>query len=151
VSRADETRAATDRIRPRASLALDNTLAFAVDGGVRAAADARDQLAGRLAPRLDPDVVEVALLLLSELVNNCVLHGVASRPGARIDITASLFTHVLWVEVSDGGASFHYQPRLASPEELAGRGLYLVEQLSTSWGISGGHRASVWFELQRAA
>jgi anti-sigma regulatory factor (Ser/Thr protein kinase) len=147
----EETQDATDRGRPRVSLALGNTLAFAVDGGVQAAADARAELADGLAPRLDPEAVEVAQLLLSELVNNCVLHGVANRPGVWIDITVSLFPRVVWVEVSDGGPSFHHQPSPVPAETVAGRGLYLVDQLSARWGISGRHGARVWFELQRAA
>ena len=151
MSRQDKTQGATDRTPPRVSLALDNALAFAVDGGVQAAADARAELADRLARRLDPEAVEVATLLLSELVTNCVLHGAASRPGVWIDIALSLIPHGLWVEVSDGGPSFHHQPSPVPAEAVAGRGLYLVDQLSTRWGISGRHRARVWFELQQAA
>jgi anti-sigma regulatory factor (Ser/Thr protein kinase) len=151
VSRQDETRGATHRSRPRVSLAFGDALVFAVDGGVHAAADARAELPDRLARRLDPEAVEVARLLLSELVTNCVLHGAARRPGVWIDIALSLFPHVLWVEVSDGGPSFHHQPSPLPAEAVAGRGLYLVDQLSTRWGISGRHRARVWFELQRAA
>ena len=149
--RQDQTQGATDRTRPRVSLALGNALTFAVDGGVQAAADARDELAGCFAPRLDPGVMEIAKLLLSELVNNCVVHGVASRPGVCIDITGSLSAHVLWVEVSDGGPCFHHQPSPAPAETATGRGLYLVDQLSARWGISGRRRARVWFELERAA
>ena len=151
MTRTQQTPGATDRTEPRVSLALGNALAFAVDGGVQAAAEARAGLADRLAPRLDPATVEVARLLLSELVTNCVQHGAASHPGTWIDIRVSLFPHVLWVETSDGGARFHHQPGPAPAEAVTGRGLYLVDQLSTRWGISGRHRARVWFELQRAA
>jgi anti-sigma regulatory factor (Ser/Thr protein kinase) len=139
------------RAQPRVSLALGNALAFAVDGGRHAAAEARAELGERLAPRLDPEVVEVAQLLLSELVTNCVLHGAARRPGAWIDITASIFPHVLWVEVCDGGPSFDHQPTRVPVDTFTGRGLYLVDRLSARWGISKRGRARVWFELPRAA
>jgi anti-sigma regulatory factor (Ser/Thr protein kinase) len=151
VSQRGETQDATDRARPRVSLALGNALAFAVDGGLQAAADARSELTDHLAPRLDPETVEVAQLLLSELVTNCVLHGAASRPGVWIDVTVSLFPRVLSVEVSDGGPSFDHQSSQAPAEAVAGRGLYLVDQLSARWGIGGGRRGRVWFELRRAA
>ena len=151
MSRQDQTQGGTERNRPRVTLALGNALAFAVDGGVQAAADARAEFADRLAPRIDPEAVEVAQLLLSELVTNCVLHGAASRAGIWIDITMSLHPHTLWVEVSDGGPSFHHQPSPAPADAVSGRGLYLVDQLATRWGISGQRRARVWFELQRAA
>ena len=149
--RQEETQDATDRGRPRVSVALGNALVFAVDGGVQAAGEARAELADRLAPGLDPEAVEVAQLLLSELVTNCVMHGAAGRPGIWIDITVSLFPRVCCVEVSDGGPSFHYEPGPLSAETVGGRGLYLVDQLSTCWGISGRGQAGVWFELQRAA
>jgi len=151
VSQHAKTQDATERTRPRVSLALGNALAFAVDGGVQAAADARAELAGRLGPRLDPQTVGTAQLLLSELVSNCVRHGAARRPGAWIDITVSLFPQALWVEVSDGGPSFHHQPSRAPADAIAGRGLHLVDQMATRWGISGRRRARVWFELQRGA
>jgi anti-sigma regulatory factor (Ser/Thr protein kinase) len=145
-----ETRGETGRARPRVILALGNALAFAVDGGAEAAADARAELDERLTPGLDPAVMQVVQLLLSELVNNCVLHGAARRPGAWIDIAVSIFPQALWVEVCDGGPSFRHQPSPPSTAARAGRGLYLVDQLSTRWGISESGRARVWFELQRA-
>ena len=111
----------------------------------------RAALTDRIAPRLDPEVVEVARLLLSELVTNCVLHGAASSPEVSIDITLSLFPHALSVEVSDGGPSFHYKPKPTPAKPGGGQGLYLVDQLSTRWGISGRAQAHVWFEVQRAA
>jgi anti-sigma regulatory factor (Ser/Thr protein kinase) len=150
VTRPRQTRRAAGRARPRVSLALGNALAFAVDGGHEASADARAELAKRLAQRLDPELLGVAQLLLSELVNNCVLHGVAGRPGAWIDVTVSIFPRAVWIEVCDGGPSFRHRAMAAATEAVSGRGLYLVDQLSARWGISGHRRARVWFELDRA-
>jgi anti-sigma regulatory factor (Ser/Thr protein kinase) len=149
--REDQMHHATDGTRPPVSVALGNALPFAVDGGVQAAANARAELVDRLALRLDREIVEVARLLLSELVTNCVLHGTARGPEVSIEITVSLFPDVLSVEVHDGGPVFHHQPGPAPAEAGAGRGLYLVDQLATRWGISGQHQARVWFELQRVA
>ena len=150
LSQPPQTRGGTGRTPRRVALALGNALAFAVDGGAEAGADARAELAERLAPRLDPATLEVAELLLSELINNCVLHGAARQPGAWIDITVSLFPRVLWVEVCDGGPSFRHEPRPAPADALTGRGLYLVDQLSFRWGISDHRPARVWFELHRS-
>ena len=141
----------SDRRRSRVTIALGNTLAFSVDGGPPAAATARAELGERLGPKLDPELVEVAQLLLSELVTNCVVHGAATHPGAWIDISSSLFPQAIWIEVSDGGPTFRYRPRPAAPDGLSGRGLWLVEQLSSHWGISDREPASVWFELARTA
>jgi anti-sigma regulatory factor (Ser/Thr protein kinase) len=142
-----------DRLHPgrRVAISLGNALVFSVAGGPQASAAAREEIRQRLGPKLDPDVVELAQLLLSELVSNCVLHGVAGGPDAWVDIAASIHPHSLWVEVSDGGPSFHHRPRRPSPQAESGRGLYLVQELSSRWGISEDGPASVWFELPRAA
>jgi anti-sigma regulatory factor (Ser/Thr protein kinase) len=141
----------TERLPPgrHVAISLGNALVFSVPGGLQAAARAREELRELLGPKLDPDVVEVAQLLMSELVNNCVLHGVSGRPDAWIEVAASTHPHCLWVEVSDGGPAFMHVPSAPSPEAVAGRGLYLVEELSSRWGISGQDSASVWFELAR--
>jgi anti-sigma regulatory factor (Ser/Thr protein kinase) len=123
---------------------------FCVAGGPRAPADARDELRNRLGAKLDPEVIEIAELLLSELVTNCVIHGAAAEPGARIEVAASVFPQVLWVEVSDGGPAFEHEPRMPSPHADSGRGLYLVQQLATRWGINQGGPTRVWFELPRS-
>ena len=131
----------------RVAMAVGDALVLSVAGGPSAAASAREELRDHLAPTLDPETVELVELLLSELVNNCVLHGAAAGPDALIHITASAFPHVLWVEVCDGGPSFRHVPEEPPPEAESGRGLYLVQQLASQWGISENGAARVWFEL----
>jgi anti-sigma regulatory factor (Ser/Thr protein kinase) len=131
------------------AIALGNALVFSVAGGPPAAASAREEIRERLGPKLDPEVVEHAELLLSELINNCVLHGAAAAPDAWIDVTASILPRSVWIEVCDGGPTFQHEPRKPSPDSGSGRGLYLVEQLSSRWGISPRGTARVWFELPR--
>jgi anti-sigma regulatory factor (Ser/Thr protein kinase) len=131
------------------AIALGGALAFSVAGGPQAAASARVELREHLAPRLDPELVERAELLLSEVINNCVLHGVAAHPHVWIEVTASILSQSLWIEVCDGGPTFQHKPRKPSPDADSGRGLYLVESLSSRWGISERGPARVWFELPR--
>ena len=95
--------------------------------------------------------MEIAQLLLSELITNCVQHGAAGRPEVWINVRASLFPHALCVEVSDGGPTFRHEPDPPSTDLAAGRGLWLVAELSSRWGISDRGPARVWFELARAA
>lgn len=134
----------------RVAIAFGNALVFSVAGGPQAAAEAREELRERFGKKLDPDVVARAELLMSEVINNCVIHGAAAGPGARIDVTASIFPHVLSVEVTDGGPKFKRTSRLPSSDSDSGRGIFLVEQLSSRWGISDRGTARVWFELPRA-
>ncbi len=133
----------------RVAIALGNTLAFSVSGGPGAGGCAREELRERFGRQLDPEVVDLAQLLLSEVINNCVVHGISANPDAWIDVTASIYRHTLCVEVSDGGPSFRHEPRLPAPDVGQSRGLYLVQELSSRWGISDARGATVWFELER--
>ena len=92
------------------------------------------------------ELVEAASLLLSELVTNSIVH-------ARTDIEVRLIAddHMVRAEVSDGNPTV---PSTRRAHELAGtgRGLQLIEQLSTRWGVSASDGGkTVWFELALAA
>ena len=85
-----------------------------------------------------------AVLLLSELVTNAVLHA-----GTEIDVELRLDRDVLRVEVRDG------DPRLPTVRQYSvlsgtGRGLALVAGTAKTWSAEpvpdGGKR--VWFELE---
>lgn len=132
------------------AIRFGNALAFSVPGGRTAPATARHELLDRLGPRLDPQTVELAQLLLSELICNCVQHGAARGPGISIDVTAALLPSKLRVEVCDGGGRFRHKPHLPDAEFETGRGLWLVAEMATRWGISSLGPARVWFELPRA-
>jgi len=94
------------------------------------------------------DLLEDAQLLTSELVANAVLHG-EGEVGLQVRQEAG-FVHI---EVTDTGED---TPEVtpSAEAELGGRGLFLVDALSSEWGItrsaarSGGK--SVWFNLGQA-
>jgi anti-sigma regulatory factor (Ser/Thr protein kinase) len=74
--------------------------------------------------------VDAAVLCLSELVTNAIIH---TRPSC--DVRILLHDRVLTVSVRDGGTSVG-QPARPEDDPLAvhGRGLRLVEALSARWG-----------------
>lgn len=89
---------------------------------------------------------QVIELLTGELVSNAVVHGPADAQvlvGLRID------RRTVRVSVRDTGQS---RPRVRHPEPTApsGRGLALVEALSSAWGTAthpdGGK--TVWFDVE---
>ena len=89
-----------------------------------------------------PGVVDVATLLVSEVVTNAVLH-------ARSDIELHLLSggHFVRVEVGDSSPATPVARR-HTHESMRGRGLALVEQLATSWGvIERPDGKVVWFEI----
>jgi two-component sensor histidine kinase len=94
--------------------------------------------------RLDRDMTETALLLVSELATNAIRHG---APPVRLSLR--LNADRLRVEVADSSSAL---PRLAQPgsDQPGGRGLQIVQQLAARWGsqVSGSRLGkTVWFEL----
>ncbi|MBM9510115.1 ATP-binding SpoIIE family protein phosphatase [Actinacidiphila acididurans] len=112
-------------------------------------AEARAELVALLHDWTQPDQVDTAVLLASELVGNVLVHtdqtaaltaSVSGEPGRR---------HLL-VEVTDHGDELPHQ---RTPGELAssGRGLMLLDILSEEWSVrpeSAGK--TVWFRLAEA-
>ncbi|WP_063734528.1 ATP-binding SpoIIE family protein phosphatase [Streptomyces sp. RTd22] len=109
-------------------------------------AGARRQLRDMLHDWADPDQVESAVLLLSEMVTNVLVHTdgdallvaeVSGRRGSRR----------LRLDVADGSDELPHRRR---PGELAssGRGLMLMEMLADAWGVDPrGDGKCIWYEL----
>lgn len=92
------------------------------------------------------DAVE---LMVSELVTNAVLYGRDSGAADAADMRVRLCPDRVRVEVRDDGRGFKPAPRVPGQDDGSGWGLHLVEQLSDSWGVEGGARNCVWFEVGR--
>lgn len=89
-----------------------------------------------------PDAAGGALLLVSELVTNGILHA-----GTEIEVEATLAGGRLRVEVADADPNVPVR-RNPAPTATSGRGLRLVERVADRWGVErhdGGK--AVWFEL----
>ncbi|MGW4637807.1 ATP-binding protein [Sphaerisporangium sp. NPDC004334] len=103
----------------------------------------------QVAGRRDLDEVEV---LVSEVVTNAVRHSDSGRrPGGVVAVRVYDDGETVRVEVTDEGSpgGIPMVPVQAEPFSESGRGLWLVRELSTSWGWSQdakGH--TVWFELR---
>lgn len=100
---------------------------------------------------LPDQALEVARLLITELVTNSIRHA-GLQPDDRIRIRAEVKSSKLRVDVLDGSghAGSH---RVAGsihppPGAESGWGLYLVDRLSTRWGWG---RDGYWFELEHEA
>jgi anti-sigma regulatory factor (Ser/Thr protein kinase) len=89
-----------------------------------------------------------ALACLSELVTNSVLYSNSRRPEGRFIVRASLCPAGLRVEVEDEGGPWEHRP---GHNDQRGRGLVIVDALSTDWSITGdGSSRTVWFEIGEA-
>jgi anti-sigma regulatory factor (Ser/Thr protein kinase) len=106
----------------------------------RALADARHAL-DHLRPSLDPQTIDGARLLISELVTNSIVHGAGETVTLIVDDDVP---GTVRCEVIDQGDGF--VPRGRQDRAIGGWGLSLVDQLATTWGVREGS-THVWFEL----
>ncbi|MFB6980367.1 ATP-binding protein [Streptomyces scopuliridis] len=97
--------------------------------------------------RLHTDLCDVAVLVISELFTNAVLH----TASALISCEVRLLAEHVRLDVHDQGAR-DGAPSPRSPDSRAenGRGLLLVESLAEAWGVGsreGGMGHTVWAML----
>ena len=118
-----------------------------------------------LLPRARPDQVREARQFLAQvlgdcpratdawracprLVTNSVLYSNSADRRARFIVRASLCPAGLRVEVEDEGGPWEHRP---GHNDQRGRGLVIVDALSTDWSITGdGTSRTVWFEIGEA-
>ncbi|KUN79048.1 hypothetical protein AQJ66_29695 [Streptomyces bungoensis] len=94
------------------------------------------------------DVVQDAVLAVSELVGNAVLHG----DGPEVLLTLRLAGTRLRIEVQDGGPGWSAgPPGPRATDDEYGRGLLIVSRVAAAWGASpapAGCGFLVWAELR---
>jgi anti-sigma regulatory factor (Ser/Thr protein kinase) len=99
----------------------------------------------------DYPCTDTVVLLTSELVSNSMQHSSSRRPGGSITIALMAIPGGVRVEVTDeGSATVPAIQRAARAPDLAesGRGLEIVDMLSTSWSYRADEQGTVtWFEL----
>ena len=88
-------------------------------------------------------VLDDAVLLVSELVTNSVKHG-----GPPVIVAVECDGEALQVRVRDGSLTMPV-PRTAGLNAEDGRGLALVDTLSSAWGVDhDGDGKHVWFKIR---
>jgi anti-sigma regulatory factor (Ser/Thr protein kinase) len=91
--------------------------------------------------------VSDAALVVSELLSNAIRHA-APLPSSHVRVTWALHDDMLRIAVSDAGASSLPRVTRASPAAPGGRGLGIVESLSSGWGVFRDHgETTVWAVL----
>ncbi|MFH8344780.1 SpoIIE family protein phosphatase [Streptomyces sp. NPDC018045] len=113
-------------------------------------AEARNQVRDVLHDWSDEDQVDSAVLMVSEMVTNVLMH----TDGDALlvaEITGRKGSRRIRVDVADSSDEL---PHRRTPGELAssGRGLVLMELLAGAWGVDPrGDGKSTWFELYEDA
>ncbi|HEX9536659.1 MAG TPA: ATP-binding protein [Streptosporangiaceae bacterium] len=101
---------------------------------------------------VDCACADTVVLLICELVTNAVQHSNSRRDGGTITVTLIATPDGIRAEVIDEGSATVPALRPAPPEpaglDEGGRGLQLVDMLSTRWSYCCDEAGTVtWFEL----
>ena len=114
------------------------------DSDLRSSSHARRFVTAALERWDCEDALDAVQLLVTELVTNAVVHA-----GAKPNVAVILLPHALRVEVGDDDPSGPVA-RQAADDEESGRGLLLLDQLATRWGVEATPEGkTVWFEVAR--
>jgi anti-sigma regulatory factor (Ser/Thr protein kinase) len=100
----------------------------------------RDVLKNR---RVSDGVVSMVELLTSEVVTNAIIH---ARSGPQLAVELS--EHLIRVAVRDSSPDVPVR-RLARVDDLSGRGVVIVDELASAWGVDRERNGAkrVWFEV----
>ena len=88
-----------------------------------------------------------AMLLVSEVVTNALMHSERTASSDRLVLAASIEGDSIRVSVTDSGHGFSDDVK----RHAGGYGFFLLDKLATRWGIEPSEgtseRSTVWFEL----
>jgi anti-sigma regulatory factor (Ser/Thr protein kinase) len=103
---------------------------------------ARHFVASYLGDRPEADTAQ---LIITELATNAIRHTRSGLPGGRFGVTIHTCSTLLVLAVIDEGGPSTPHLRQAEDEDQRGRGLHLVQTLTTRWGVHGdGTGRTVW-------
>jgi PAS domain S-box-containing protein len=107
-------------------------------------AAARHHVRGFLEASGRTDLLQTAMLLVSEIVTNALLHA-----GTEVDLAGRVEGDSVLIEVGDG--SSHLPSRRSyAPTSGTGRGLLMLESMVDDWGVTRRDRGKVvWFRISR--
>lgn len=125
---------------------MDAPLEVAMPRGLDAGALARRHIEARFRGVVADNAVGNLKMVVSELVNNAVLHGAGD-----ITLLVALRGDVLYVEVTEDEGGHVPTLRPESVTDPGGRGLRIVDALARTWGAHARDGMTrVWAEVEPA-
>ena len=122
-----------------------DTIALTLPPVAASATTARSEVTRRLAQRVTGGALEDVRLLLTELITNALRHS-GAEPGDEIGVTADVTDGTVRIEVHDPGRDG--APEVRAPGARGGGyGLFLVDRLTSQWGVERQDGTTVWAEL----
>jgi len=120
---------------PGMAAPLDGPVAMSIPFSPQSAAEVRQALESWLDHRGSaPHVVDDARLVVTELVGNAVRHASPLGNGTVL-VRWEAEESTLALSVCDGGGVSRPEQVDAAPEDLGGRGLAIVDALSSQWWV----------------
>jgi anti-sigma regulatory factor (Ser/Thr protein kinase) len=112
--------------------------------GAQGPSDARAWVRARFGDQLDPDTLQIAELIVSELVTNAIVH-----TDDEVELCIAHQDRQLRIEVTDGQPDCGAVTMRTSQDWATdGRGLRIVDRASRAWGCTpNGYQKIVWAEL----
>ncbi len=111
---------------------------------------ARTKLASFLTVnRADPQLIDNALIVLSEMIANAVEHGTPEVDGT-MEIGWDLDSRRLELSVRDAGRETDLTPRPFDEDSLGGRGLAIISRVADTWSVDSTQGTRVRAELALA-
>jgi anti-sigma regulatory factor (Ser/Thr protein kinase) len=96
---------------------------------------ARTRLAGFLTVnRASNEVIDDALIVISEMIANAISHGVPTSDGT-IEITWAINGTLLELSVYDAGVGGSLRPIDFDEDSLSGRGLSIINRVADRWWV----------------
>lgn len=120
---------------------------FFVPHTAASAALVRQRLAAELTAAGAADaVIDDAKIVVTELVANAIRHGTALA--GDVAVAWEFANGTVTIRITDGGGTRHPTLVHAGPEQSSGRGLSIVDTLSSGWGVDEADgRTTVWASL----
>ena len=103
-----------------------------------------------LVTNIGDDALDRLQLLVTELVTNSLKHG-ALTVDTQIGLDVYVDGDAVYAEVHDTGVGFVPRKPDLDPFRSSGWGLWLLDRLTTRWGIENGAGTTAWFEMPVAA
>jgi anti-sigma regulatory factor (Ser/Thr protein kinase) len=117
-------------------------------GNAHAGSTARQTIVDQFGGLLARDERDLLRLLVTELVNNSVVHGGADAEH-HVTFHLAVAPERIRAEVGDGGPGLEPDALRTRNDSGSGQGLMLVDGLASRWGVSTEGGTCVWFELDR--
>jgi anti-sigma regulatory factor (Ser/Thr protein kinase) len=117
-------------------------------GNRQAGSAARQTIVEQFGELLTRDERDVLRLLVTELVNNAVVHGGADAHH-HVILLLAVAPERIRAEVGDVGPGLDPEALPMANDNGRGNGLILLDGLASRWGVSAQDGTCVWFELDR--